>query len=521
MVSKNLFKTKKQPPAAYATNLAGGVAYDTGAEHSLAQYACTGMLGGTYYASDKDELDKVLELAKKVTPLFLAKCAVYSRKKGYMKDMPAVLLAVLSTRDVELFKKTFPLVCDNGKMVKNFVQVMRSGKAGRKSLGSAPKKAIKQWFEKSDNDYLFKQSVGNDPSLADIIKLVHPNPQDKETENLYGYLIGKDYDSRKKYPSLVKEFEAFKKGKPDQRVVPDVPFQMLASSNLSNKEWFKIAENGAWQFTRMNLNNFMKHGLFNDKQMTASIAHKLKDPELVAKSMAFPYQLFQAYRNTRDVPSSISNAIQDALDLSVRNIPSLGDGVLIGVDTSGSMQSAMSKAYSGGTTVSVNEVAALFASAILRTSEDTRVFRFDTSCEEITNKLNSRDSIISNLTKIASNGGGTDCGCFIKKLNDEKAVGDTVILVSDNESWVRSERYFSYGKATSFQAEWEIYKKRNKNAVLICIDLTPGATSQAQGKDVLLVGGFSDNVFNVISKFVESKGDNSFWVKEISESIKL
>ena len=106
-------------------------------------------------------------------------------------------------------------------------------------------------------------------------------------------------------------------------------------------------------------------------------------------------------------------------------------------------------------------------------------------------------------------------------MNYEKAVGDTVILVSDNESWVRSERYFSYGKATSFQAEWEIYKKRNKNAVLICIDLTPGATSQAQGKDVLLVGGFSDNVFNVISKFVESKGDSSFWVKEISESIKL
>lgn len=523
MASKTLFSNRSRVPAATARNEAGGKAYNTGAEHSLAQYACTGMFGNTYYASAKTQLDEVLKLAQQVDPEFLAKCAVYSRKKGYMKDMPAFLLAVLSTRDTKLFKKAFPQVCDNGKMVRNFVQIMRSGAVGRYSLGSAPKKMIQKWLARSSNDYLFKQSVGNDPSLADIIKMVHPTPEDTETANLYGYLTGKKYDKRKKYPKILKEFEVFKTSSGKRRVVPDVPFQMLTSQGLTDAEWGKIAENGAWQFTRMNLNNFQKHGLFSNKEFTKMIADRLKDPELVARSRAFPYQLFQAYRNTENVPTKVKNALQDALDLAVSNIPDFDTQVHIGVDSSGSMSSDVSGAYHYRTNgISCNEAASLFASAIFRQNDDARVYRFDTSCKDVTRLLNSRDSVISNADKIGRNGGGTDCASFLRLLNKNDAKGDLVIMVSDNMSWYSATGQRSWGNSgTDFLNEWKKYKKRNKKAVLVCIDITPGTTAQAVGKDVLLVGGFSDNVFNVVSKFYESKGDHTFWVREIKQSVEL
>ncbi len=35
----------------------------------------------------------------------------------------------------------------------------------------------------------------SDPSLADIIKMVHPKPASKSREALFGYLIGREFDA--------------------------------------------------------------------------------------------------------------------------------------------------------------------------------------------------------------------------------------------------------------------------------------------------------------------------------------
>lgn len=77
------------------------------------------------------------------------------------------------------------------------------------------------------------------------------------------------------------------------------------------------------------------------------------------------------------------------------------------------------------------------------------------------------------------------------------------------------------GNGTALLQEWVKYKSHNKNAKLICIDLTPRANHQVKEReDILQVGGFSDNVFNVIARFVEGGWSKDFWVKEI-ESVQL
>src|SRR5262249_15675856 len=145
---------------ANAVNQAGGRAYAFTPEHALAQYAATGTFSGTYYATDGEQLEKTLELAALCDPAFVAKTAVFARQKAFMKDMPAFLAAYLAARDVKLMSAIFPRVIDSGKMLRNFVQMIRSGIMGRKSLGSAPKRLARAWFESRSAENVFRQSIG-------------------------------------------------------------------------------------------------------------------------------------------------------------------------------------------------------------------------------------------------------------------------------------------------------------------------------------------------------------------------
>ena len=149
MANKSLFKTLRGmlTPRAETINEAGGPAYDLSPKHALAQYAATGCFSNTFYTEAGDQLEKVLTLTEGIDAGFIAKTAVFSRESGYMKDMPALLVAVLSVKDKQLFERVFPRVIDNGKMLRNFVQIMRSGATGRKSLGSLPKRLVREWFE--------------------------------------------------------------------------------------------------------------------------------------------------------------------------------------------------------------------------------------------------------------------------------------------------------------------------------------------------------------------------------------
>lgn len=141
MVNTQLFQSQRGAmlPAALDTNNELAPAYAFSPRHQLAQLAATGCLRQTFYAQAQDQLDRVMALAAEVDPAFVARTAVYARESGHMKDMPALLAAILAVRDLELLAQVFPRVIDSGKMLRNFVQILRSGAVGRKSLGTRPR----------------------------------------------------------------------------------------------------------------------------------------------------------------------------------------------------------------------------------------------------------------------------------------------------------------------------------------------------------------------------------------------
>jgi 60 kDa SS-A/Ro ribonucleoprotein len=524
MANKNLFKSVKGlfTPKADAKNEAGGIAYEMTPKHALAQYAATGTLSTTFYADAGEQLDIVLGFCESVEPEFIAKTAVFARTRGYMKDMPALLCAVLSVKDKELLEKVFPRVIDNGKMLRNFVQIMRSGAVGRKSLGTAPKRLVREWFETRKPDQIFKQSVGQSPSFADILKMVHPRPKNETYEALFGYLIGRDFKIEL-LPDAAKAYELFKVGLTLE--APDVPFQMLTSLPLSTKEWTAIARNAGWTMTRMNLNTFQRHGVLADKETVKIIADRLRDRAAIQKARVFPYQLLAAYRMTEtngEIPREITEALQDAMEIALENIPEIEGKVYVFPDISGSMHSSVT-GYRKGATSAVRciDVAALVAAAILRKNSAAEVIAFESKVVKVS--LNGRDSVMTNANKLANLPcGGTNCSAPLRELNRHKSKGDLIIYVSDNESWIDTPIHGRFGgSGTETMKQWNEFKSRNADAKLVCIDIQPYATTQAQERaDILNIGGFSDQVFEVMSEFAKGTLGAEHWVGVI-ESVEL
>jgi 60 kDa SS-A/Ro ribonucleoprotein len=545
-------------------NKAGGAAFALSNKEQLAQYAATGFFGSTYYTTASEQLDDVKKLTEGVSDEFLAKCAAYARKQGKLKDMPAYLLAVLAARHTpQWFGRAFPHVIDNGKMLRNFVQIMKSGVTGRKNFGSQPRRLCETWLNSRHPTALLRDSIGEDPSLSYVIRRLRPEPHTPERRALYGYLTGdlvrvckprdkallshiiarqRQFDlpytlddatgtvtvtryNADLLPDTIKAYEEFKRTRTG--AVPDVDFRMLDSLGLSNDEWAEVAARASWTMTIKNLNTFRRHGVFEKPAMVELIAERLSNKELVQKAKTFPYQILSAYLAVTEnapgyywqftgpnedgkMPEPIVQALHDAMEHALENVPYLDANVAICLDVSGSMNSPITGVRKGATTkVRYVDAAALFAAAFMKRSKKSIVLPFDTNCYLAEAQKNMTVmTFAAQLAKLG--GGGTQCELPLMQLNARNLKPDVVIFVSDNESW--AGHYYS--NTTGMMAEWAKLKRRAPHAKLVCIDIAAMTSTQApSAPDRLNVGGFSDSVFEVVAEFLSGNVKN--WVAKI------
>jgi len=266
-------------------------------ERWFATYAMTGVLSRTFVARDREDVARLVELANGVSTELVAKTAIAAH--GRRPRAAAVLVATLAARDVSMMERVFARVIDDGNSLRTFCHVVRSGVLGRKSFGSAPKRAIRGWFASRSPEDIFRQSSGRSPSMSDVIKMVRPPPRndkgeaDAVREALYGYLVGKNVDSLA------------------------LPFI---------KEEPQLAE--------MNLPELLRHGVLADPIVTERIAERLSRPSEDAR----PFALLMTLRKVKaDAPRVIVRALEKAIELAHGNVPRIARGVNVVVDGSGSM----------------------------------------------------------------------------------------------------------------------------------------------------------------------------------------
>ncbi|MCG2840622.1 RNA-binding protein [Sandaracinobacter sp. RS1-74] len=512
MANKGLFASAvaKLLPRTDTLNREGSPAYAYGPKAKLAQLAATGTLADNFYGAAETQLADVLEAARSVDPYFVAQAAVYARTSGAMKDMPALLAAYLTVADPDLSVRVFGKVVNNGRVLRSFVQIMRSGQVGRTSLGTRPKRLVQQWLERASIRELMHAATGNAPSLADIVKMVHPRPADAGRKAFYGWLIGRPYD----VAALPAEIAAFEAWKQDQaQPLPEVPFEWLTAYPLVAEQWAELATRMGWQALRMNLNTLARNGAFAVEGLIDQVAARLADRDALHAVRPMPYQLMVALGQVGDgVPLKVQAALEEARELSLRGMPKVPGHVVVCPDVSGSMGMPVTGYRKGASSkVRCIDVAALVAAAMLRSNREARVIPFEQAVVPM--KLKATDRIAANAAKLAAvGGGGTNVSAPLALLNKEMAAVDLVVIVSDNESWVDAQRSGS----TATMQEWTKLAKRNPQAKLVCIDIAPYGTTQAASRqDILNVGGFSDAVFDTIARFVS--GETHDWVSIVEQ----
>ncbi|MCA9262093.1 MAG: TROVE domain-containing protein [Planctomycetales bacterium] len=520
MAPKKLFASIRQRERkAMAVNAAGGLAYRRTPRQALAQLASTGCFGDTFYTSACGQLTHALSLADQLDPEFVAKTAIYARRRALMKDMPALLCASLAARRAPFAAEAFAGAIDNVKQLRNFVQIMRSGATGRRSLGTAPRRLVREWLASRSDEQLFLGSIGSNPSLGDVIRMVHPKPSTPSREALYAYLVGQPYDFAS-LPALVQQYEKFKRNTNVGKVqLPDVPLQMLTALPLTIQDWRQAARRASWQTTRMNLSAFARHGVFDDAECAAVVANRLRCKKLIEGARAFPYQLLVAYMHADErIPQVVRDALHDAMEIATSSAPHVPGQVYVCPDVSGSMHSPVTGRHAASSRVRCLDVAALIAATVLRKNPGAEVIPFKEEVVRV--RLDPRDTIMTNAQRIAEvTPGGTDCSAPLRLLNARAATGDLVVIVSDNESWINSRPgFWMEPMETSVMHQWKAFKTRNPQARLVCIDLQPNLTTQVKVRsDVVNVGGFSDHVFQLLADVAAGRHNVDFWVEEIEQ----
>ncbi len=539
MANKELFVSANRRPSETDTvNLAGGNAYSLDDKNALAQYVVTGVFGNTYYEKAGEQLDRVKKLCQNVEPEFIAKLAVYGRQNAKMKDTPAYLLAHLcAIGELNLVRKIFDRVINNPKMLYNFVQIVRSGQTGRKSFGTAVKRLIQNWIRNRDGDKLFLASVGySNPSMADVIKMVHPRPKHDAQSTLFAYLLGAKVSDEEPYdlymqtkngqvkvgefdqlPPLVQDFEWFKYD--NTQPLPDLDYRALTNCDLTVEHWEQITTNMPWNTLRLNLNTLARNGVFNNPEIVDYVVNKLSSESEIKKWNVFPYQILTSYRYaSSDVPQVVRNALQKALDIALNNVPKIGNRVGVAIDVSGSMGSPITGWNTGRhqSVVTCKEVAALIGTAIARTSPHVDIVPFGTKAVHFKD-FNPYDSVYTNVTKLERvsriTGHGTNAAIAMNLLNKLGSY-DFIVFVSDCQSWVDS--YTSDGLMRRF------LQHKNKNVKLAEINVQPYGDSQGDTlhSRIMNIGGFSDAVFDVLKNFAE-RDDNTSFAQVIEESVEL
>lgn len=570
MANKSIFGSQPGPTQkpTDTVNAAGGAAYGFDPKHALAQIAVTGTFNNTFYADAKSQLDRVLEYAGKCDPVYVAKVAVYARRAATMKDMPAALCAHLFGRAKtdpaarEALKACFPLACDTPKVVRNFVQMVRSNAFGRKSFGHTGRRLLQTWLAARNGHQLFRGSVGKaGSSLADVIRLSRVRPESPARAALYAYLTGftpynalgvrfgetdatvlqaglvkakeaARSDAHKKYlddcakqiadnwigllPPLIQQYEAFRrdpKGWPQE--VPAVPHELVTDLPLERRHWEDLVKNGGWHFLRMNLNTFKRHGLFegaSGRTTMTQIAARLADKEAIQSARAMPHQLLAAYKFGDDLSPILTGALHDALEVAVQDLPALPGKVFVALDVSGSMNDPITGKREGATTKMRNvDVAALIAASILRKNPDAAVVPFNTSVLQ-GQRLEPRDTVMTTAQRLSGMlGGGTAISAPFEAISH--VVGDNnvdaIVLISDNQAW--AEYYKSWNGPSPAAQYWARIKSRSPRARLVLIDISVHADTQiADQPDVLNVGGWNDACFGAVARFLRGESRDTF-----------
>lgn len=195
---------------------------------------------------------------------------------------------------------------------------------------------------------------------------------------------------------------------------------------MDKAAWEAIIPSMGYMALLRNLRNFQQAGV--GAGVLKGVLAKLADPEQVAKSKQFPFRFLAAYQaNANNL--KIAAALEEALEASLSNVPSLKGRTLILVDRSGSMF----QHHRSDSELTMADKAAIFGSALALRAENADLVQFGSAWggRKPYEAVNFRkgDSLLPMMDKFRDMG-GTDTAAAVKGSFKGH---DRVIIITDEQ----------------------------------------------------------------------------------------
>ena len=482
-------------------NYEGAKAFTMTSEMELYTSVVTASLSDNFYEKDEARMERIINLIQKVDPKFLAQLAVYTREKMYLRSIPMVLAVELAKvhKGDSLVKNTVNRViqrADEITEVLGYYQ-MANKRAGVKKLNKLSKqvqKGVAEAFNKFDEYQFAKYNKETAVTLKDALFLVHPLAKDETQQELFNKIVQ------------------------DTLTVPytwEVELSRLGQEKFESErarkdafktKWEELIDSGKVGYMALmrNLRNILQAEV--SAKHVEKVGNYLADGFQVRKSKQLPFRFLAAFREVEQVKSTYSGYILESLEkavkVSIENLKGfeLDTKVLIASDVSGSMYSPISK-----NSLIQNYDIGLVLSMLLRNKSKNVTTGIFGDRWEIVNLPES--NILSNVQKLRKMEGrvgyATNGYLVIADLIARKQVMDKVFFFTDLQMWD------SKNVGDSLSKQWSLYKNTiAPNAQLYLFDLVGYGQSpiSLKEKDVYLIAGWSDKVFDVLAA-IENGGN--------------
>lgn len=534
------FNEKKMAKQPTERNFMGEMAFKMEDKEEIISTVMTTFLQGEYYEKESTKIARIQELLKKVDPLFAAKLAIYARNEGNLRSVThfvaAEIAKYVSGTDwgKRFYNKIVVRPDDMSEIVSAYAHINGMSQKDISKIPNAMKGGFKTALERLDAYQLDKYKMKNrEVSLIDLIRLFHPKGNQKNAEAFKRLVNGESLEGL--YETKILEKEMTKAGQLTKNATEDEKKEAkheAISDVLGNVKGMPIMN------LIRNLRNIILYA--PDKVEDACAQLRIKDK--ILKSRLLPFRFATAYAEVEkmtwdktdtdtaiafesdkakdeltkaqfnSLKRSVLDALEDAIQYSVGNIPELEGNVAILIDHSGSCRgdaggSSVVSAFSKTSTAMIGN---LFGSMMAYRQKNVYIGLFGDKLIDVPMDRNMKmlDFNKKSFDEGARCGLGTETGIydFMRKCIDEKKKVDNVVVFSDCQIG-SGERGFTpwYGSKLSdrgghFHELFKEFKKLNPMCNWIVVNLRQSGGTSVFDKSmrILNIAGWSDKIFDVI-----------------------
>ena len=534
------FNEKKMAKQPTERNFMGEMAFKMEDKEELISTVMTTFLQGEYYEKEATKIARIQELLKKVDPLFAAKLAIYARNEGNLRSVTHFVAAEIAkyVSGTDWGKRFYNRIVvrpdDMSEIVSAYAHINGMSQKDISKIPNAMKGGFKTALERLDAYQLDKYKMKNrSVSMIDLIRLFHPKGNQKNAEAFKRLVNGESLEGL--YETKILEKEMTKAGQLTKGATEDEKKEAkheAIAEILDNVKGMPIMN------LIRNLRNIILYA--PDKVEDACAQLRIKDK--ILNSRLLPFRFATAYAEIEkmtwgkpntdtsiafesdkaegeltkaqfdSLKRSVLDALEDAIQYSVENIPELEGNVAILVDHSGSCRgdAGGSSAVSAFSKTSTAMIGNLFGSMMAYRQKNVYIGLFGDKLIDVPMDRNMKmlDFNKMSFDKGACCGPCTEAGIydFMRKCIDEKKKVDNVVVFSDCQIGNNTYKFTPwYGDKSSdcgghFHELFKEFKKLNPMCNWIVVNLRQSGGTSVFDKSmrILNIAGWSDKIFDTI-----------------------